>query len=130
MHNYSSEKIHSISQRMEPMQRAIKELQPAVWISGIRRSHSDTSQNRAALEAQGQVLKLYAIIDWTDEQVETYLTEHNLPRHPLEADGYASVGDWHSTTKLESGMRPQETRFGGLKRECGLHDNSRWKGSR
>jgi phosphoadenosine phosphosulfate reductase len=35
-----------------------------------------------------------------------------------------SVGDWHSTSKLEAGMTEEQTRFGGLKRECGLHESS------
>jgi phosphoadenosine phosphosulfate reductase len=34
------------------------------------------------------------------------------------------VGDWHSTSKLLDGMKEEETRFGGLKRECGLHEVS------
>jgi len=33
-----------------------------------------------------------------------------------------SVGDVHSTTRLADGMRPEDTRFGGLRRECGLHE--------
>ena len=39
-------------------------------------------------------------------------------------EGYISVGDWHSTRPLEAGMTEEETRFGGLKRECGLHELS------
>ncbi len=40
----------------------------------------------------------------------------------LWEQGYVSVGDTHSTRPLEPGMREQDTRYFGLKRECGLHD--------
>ena len=47
---------------------------------------------------------------------------YSLPYHPLWDQGYDSVGDWHSTKKLGKGMTEEDTRFGGLKRECGLHE--------
>jgi len=115
--------------KLEPMRRALDTLKPHVWISGVRRSQSDTRTMRPILERQAERLKLFPIIDWSDEQVNAYPDQHHLPRHPLEADGYLSTGDWHSTTKLGSNMKPQDTRFEGLQRECGLHDNSKWKES-
>ena len=42
--------------------------------------------------------------------------------HPLWDEGYLSVGDTHTTRKWEPGMAEEETRFFGLKRECGLHE--------
>ena len=113
--------------KLAPMRQALEAFNPRIWLSGLRRKQSDTRAERPILERQGERLKLFPIIDWSDEQVNTYINEHRLPRHPLEADGYVSTGDWHSTTKLGSGMRPQDTRFGGQRRECGLHDNSKWK---
>jgi phosphoadenosine phosphosulfate reductase len=56
--------------------------------------------------------------------VHRYLTEHGLPYHPFWEQGYASVGDWHSTSKLIAGMTEEQTRFNGLQRECGLHEDS------
>lgn len=53
-----------------------------------------------------------------------YLTEHGLPYHPLWEQGYVSLGDWHSTSPLTVGMSEEDTRFGGQKRECGLHEIS------
>jgi phosphoadenosine phosphosulfate reductase len=50
------------------------------------------------------------------------LKKHNLPYHPLLEKGYVSIGDWHSTRSLEEGMNEEDTRFFGLKRECGLHE--------
>lgn len=108
--------------KVEPMNRAFKELDAAAWLSGLRRSQSSTRSDRPVTELQNKVLKVYPIIDWSDRDIYTYLTENNLPYHPLWDQGYVSVGDWHSTRKLGEGMTEEETRFGGVKRECGLHE--------
>lgn len=108
--------------KVEPMNRAITELNAKAWLSGLRRSQSSTRQDRPFLEQQNKILKIYPILDWNDRDIYTYLTENNLPYHPLWDQGYVSVGDWHSTKKLGEGMTEEETRFGGLKRECGLHE--------
>jgi phosphoadenosine phosphosulfate reductase len=116
--------------KIEPMSRAIKELKPRAWIAGLRRAQSDSRSHRQVAELTDGMLKLHPIIDWSDKMVEDYFAAHDLPKHPLEADGYVSVGDWHSTTKLSQGMRMEETRFDGEKRECGLHIVQDWKGAR
>jgi len=108
--------------KVEPMNRAIKELGAAAWLSGLRRTQSSSRSERTAVEAQNKMTKVYPIIDWNDRNIYEYLTENNLPYHPLWDQGYVSVGDWHSTKKLGEGMTEEETRFGGLKRECGLHE--------
>ncbi|MGJ8639892.1 MAG: phosphoadenylyl-sulfate reductase [Opitutaceae bacterium] len=108
--------------KVEPMNRAITELGATGWLSGLRRTQSSSRGDRPVAEQQNKILKVYPIIDWSDRDIYTYLTENNLPYHPLWDMGYVSVGDWHSTKKLGEGMTEEETRFGGLKRECGLHE--------
>ena len=108
--------------KVEPMNRAVKELGASAWLSGLRRTQSSSRGERGVVEAQNKVTKIYPIIDRNDRDIYTYLTENNLPYHPLWDQGYVSVGDWHSTKKLGEGMSEEETRFGGLKRECGLHE--------
>ena len=108
--------------KVEPMNRAVKELGATAWLSGLRRTQSSSRGERKVVEAQNKVTKIYPIIDWNDRDIYTYLTENDLPYHPLWDQGYVSVGDWHSTKKLGVGMTEEETRFGGLKRECGLHE--------
>ena len=110
--------------KIEPMNRAVKELGADAWLSGLRRSQSSTRARRPVAEKQNRVWKVYPIIDWSDRDIYRYLTENNLPYHPLWDEGYVSVGDWHSSRKLEPDMRPEDTRFGGVKRECGLHEVS------
>lgn len=108
--------------KVEPMNRAVQELGASAWLSGLRRSQSSTRIERGVVEAQNKVTKVYPIIDWNDRDIYEYLSENSLPYHPLWDQGYVSVGDWHSTKKLGEGMTEEETRFGGLKRECGLHE--------
>ena len=100
------------------------ELGARVWISGVRRAQSTSRANRPVLEAQNRVWKLYPILEWNEKAIYDYMIAHDLPFHPLWEKGYVSVGDWHSTAPLTAGMTAEETRFGGEKRECGLHELS------
>ena len=110
--------------KVEPMNRAVQELGATAWLSGLRRHQSSSRQERTVAEQQNKIMKVYPIIDWNDRDIYNYLTENNLPYHPLWDQGYVSIGDWHSTSKLGEGMSAEETRFGGLKRECGLHESN------
>ena len=66
--------------------------------------------------------KVHPIADWTDRDVFRYLKQNDLPYHPLWEQGYVSVGDVHTTKPIHAVKTEEETRFFGLKRECGLHD--------
>ncbi len=110
--------------KVEPMNRALQELEKDIWISGLRRSQSSTRRNRELAEQQNATLKVYPILDWADAQVASYFYTHQLEHHPLEPDGYLTMGDWHSTRKPKQGEDGEATRFGGEKYECGLHEFS------
>jgi len=114
---------YALIHKIEPMNRALQELGADVWISGLRRSQSSTRSGRAIVERQSRTLKIYPIIDWDDGQVERYMREKALPRHPLAAAGYVTMGDWHSTTPGKKSAS-ESTRFNGEKYECGLHLDS------
>ncbi|MEI6859457.1 MAG: phosphoadenylyl-sulfate reductase [Shewanella sp.] len=107
--------------KVEPMQRALDELSVGTWFAGLRRSQSSTREMLPILAIHGSRYKILPILDWSNKDVHEYLTEHDLPYHPLWEQGYVSVGDTHSSKPLELGMLEEETRFNGLKRECGLH---------
>ena len=107
--------------KIEPMNRAITELKASAWLSGLRRLQSQSRKNLSAVQRQNKVTKIYPIIDWDDATIYKYMTENNLPYHPLWKKGYVSVGDWHSSSPLKANMTAEETRFNGIKRECGLH---------
>jgi len=114
-------KKYNTINKVEPMQRAMSQVGAGTWYSGLRRVQSDTRAERKILEFQHGRVKFHPIVDWTNRDVHFYLKDHDLPYHPLWDQGYVSVGDTHTTSKLEDGMREQDTRFGGQLRECGLH---------
>lgn len=107
--------------KVEPMQRALRELGVRTWIAGLRRSQSGSRAGIDFLELRDGRWKLHPLADWSDRDVWHYLQRHDLPYHPLWDKGYVSIGDVHTTRPLAEGMAPEETRFFGLRRECGLH---------
>ncbi|HBR00400.1 MAG TPA: phosphoadenosine phosphosulfate reductase, partial [Cyanobacteria bacterium UBA11691] len=74
------------------------------------------------INRQGNIYKVLPILNWNSRDVYQYLVAHDLPYHPLFDEGYMTVGDWHSSRplSLEDGHE-RDTRFQGLKQECGLH---------
>ncbi len=115
---------YGVLTKVEPMDRALRELGSDVWISGLRRSQSSTRVERPFAEQQKKTLKVYPILDWADAQVSAYMHDRGLPRHPLEEQGYVTMGDWHSTRPALDGLSAEATRFNGEKYECGLHLDS------
>lgn len=114
--------------KVEPMRRALEELNVNAWFSGIRSGQSSSRANKTVAEysfIRGNnhpVVKIHPILEWTNRDIYQYLQKHDLPYHPLWEEGYVSVGDVQTTRKLEPGMTEEETRFFGLNRECGLHE--------
>jgi phosphoadenosine phosphosulfate reductase len=109
--------------KVEPMERALRELHVGTWFAGLRRAQS---RSRAEVDivswSGGERWKVHPIADWSDRDVHRYLKAHDLPYHPLWDQGYVSIGDVHSTRPLHEVTDLEDTRFGGLKRECGLHE--------
>ncbi|PWC21595.1 phosphoadenosine phosphosulfate reductase [Brenneria roseae subsp. roseae] len=108
--------------KVEPMNRALSELNAQTWFAGLRREQSGSRGHLPVLALQRGVFKFLPIIDWDNRQVYQYLKQNGLRYHPLWDQGYLSVGDTHTTRKWKPGMSEEETRFFGLKRECGLHE--------
>ena len=108
--------------KVEPMQRALRELDVRTWMAGLRRVQSGSRAGVPFLELRDRRWKFHPIADWTDRDVGRYLARHDLPYHPLWEQGFVSIGDTHSTRRWEPGMREEDTRFSGIRRECGLHE--------
>lgn len=108
--------------KVEPMKRALNDLGASTWFAGLRHSQSDSRAKLDVVQLQGKQFKVHPIVDQNNRDLYQYMKKHNLPYHPLWEQGYVSIGDWHTTSKLEDGMSEQDTRFFGLKRECGLHE--------
>ncbi len=107
--------------KVEPMRRALDELGVRGWFAGLRRGQASTRSAAPVLELRNGRWKFHPIVDWSDRDVWRYLRQHDLPYHPLWEQGYVSIGDVHTTRPLGEGMRAEDTRFFGLKRECGIH---------
>ena len=116
---------YNLINKVEPMNRAISEHRATAWLSGLRRVQSSTRQNLEPLERQNKIIKIYPILEWSEREIYQYLQKYDLPYHPLWEQGYISIGDVHSTRKLGEGMTADDTRFNGMKRECGLHESTR-----
>ncbi|MCX8964462.1 phosphoadenosine phosphosulfate reductase [Erwinia psidii] len=108
--------------KVEPMNRAMTALNAQTWFAGLRREQSGSRENLPVLAIRRGVFKVLPIIDWDNKKIYQYLKDNGLDYHPLWDQGYLSVGDTHTTRKWEPGMAEEETRFFGLKRECGLHE--------
>lgn len=107
--------------KVEPMQRAMNELGISTWFSGLRREQSSGRADRQPVEKQNGRVKVHPIVDWSNRDVHRYLTEHDLPYHPLFHEGYLSIGDTHTTQRAGEDLDAEGSRFFGLVRECGLH---------
>ena len=110
--------------KVEPMQRALSELGTRAWITGLRRQQARSRNELGVVGLQNGIVKVAPIVDWTDRDVFQYLKKHDLPYHPLWEKGYLSIGDTHTSRPVGDGVSEEESRFFGLKRECGLHEEA------
>ncbi len=108
--------------KVEPMQRALAELGATAWLSGVR---AQQTEHRAGLDVvgrQGGRYKISPILSWSAKDVFDYMKAHHLPQHPLFEQGYATVGDWHSSRPVTAeDEHERDTRFQGRRQECGIH---------
>ena len=113
--------------KVDPMARALDELRAGTWFSGLRRNQSGSRQNIKIVQAhQHDVLKVHPLADWTNRDIHDYIKAFDLPRHPLEEQGYVSIGDHHTSQPLGLDAHEEDTRFFGLVRECGIHQPDRF----
>ena len=109
--------------KVEPLKRAKHGLD--AWISGRKAFQSVTRQNLPRFEIEDGRLKVNPLGDWTKQDLDAYFEAHDLPRHPLEAQGYLSVGCQPCTTTVKPGEDPRAGRWRGWdKTECGIHGPS------
>lgn len=107
--------------KVEPLKRAKSGLDS--WISGRKAFQSVTRNNIPRFEIADGLLKINPLGDWIKDDLEAYFEEHDLPRHPLEEQGYLSVGCAPCTSKVLPGEDPRAGRWRGWdKTECGIHE--------
>ena len=93
------------------------------WVTGLKRVDAPSRAHTPVLEIdKAGRLKINPIITWTDDDVENYIVEHDLIRHPLTTQGYPTIGCATSTAREQAGEDPRSGRWQGKeKTECGLH---------
>ncbi|BCA57349.1 phosphoadenylyl-sulfate reductase [Sphingomonas sp. HMP6] len=106
--------------KVEPLRRALAPFD--AWISGRKGFQAGTRLQMPRFEEDEGRLKLNPLADWDKTALDTYFAEHELPRHPLEAEGYASIGCAPCTSKVLPGEDPRAGRWRGWEKvECGIH---------
>ncbi|MET0371483.1 MAG: phosphoadenylyl-sulfate reductase [Sphingobium sp.] len=106
--------------KVEPLARAKNGLD--AWISGRKAFQSVTRQNLPRFEIEDGRLKINPLGDWTKDDLDAWFDANDLPRHPLEAQGYLSVGCEPCTSRVLPGEDPRAGRWRGWdKVECGIH---------
>jgi phosphoadenosine phosphosulfate reductase len=107
--------------KIEPMDRALRELAPQAWIAGLRGRQTSFRAGLKKIELQGNVYKVHPILGWTEEDVHRYMRTNDLPYHPLRKRGYRSIGDVHSTAPTRDDEDARAGRRLGVHSECGIH---------
>jgi phosphoadenosine phosphosulfate reductase len=109
--------------KVEPLGRALKGR--AAWITSVKRVDAPTRATMKTLmwDEKFELVKVNPLATWSDDDVAYYLTSHDLPEHPLWAQGYASIGCAAMTLKPQVPGDRRSGRWVGLdKDECGLHE--------
>ncbi|MDZ7282029.1 phosphoadenylyl-sulfate reductase [Sphingomonas sanguinis] len=106
--------------KVEPLARGLAPFE--AWISGRKGFQAGTRRALPRFEVEDGRLKLNPLADWDKAALDDYFAAHNLPRHPLEAEGYLSIGCAPCTSKVKPGEDPRSGRWRGFdKVECGIH---------
>lgn len=106
--------------KVEPLRRALAPFDS--WISGRKGFQAGTRIAMPRFEEDEGRLKINPLADWDKTKLEAYFSEYELPRHPLEAQGYPSIGCAPCTSKVQPGEDPRAGRWRGWdKVECGIH---------
>ncbi|NQU29822.1 MAG: phosphoadenylyl-sulfate reductase [Anaerolineae bacterium] len=107
--------------KVQPMQKAMGGLN--AWITGIRRDQTENRAKAKILEYKRDgLLRIAPFLNWTKSDIWDYITENNLPQHPLPLSEYPSVGCKPCTRAILSGENDRAGRWSGKgKTECGLH---------
>ena len=106
--------------KIEPMIPILTEYD--VWISGVRADQSDVRASMSIVEdTQYNCRKFHPLLGWSHGMIYKYRKKHELPEHPLDQDGYRSIGCEPCTRRYDPADPRSERWFGLNKTECGLH---------
>lgn len=107
--------------KVEPLRRALAPFD--AWISGRKGFQGRTRIALPRFEIDEGRLKINPLADWTKSELDAYFIAHDLPPHPLEAQGFPSIGCVPCTSAVAPGEDARAGRWRGWdKTECGIHD--------
>jgi phosphoadenosine phosphosulfate reductase len=108
--------------KVAPLRRAVQGNR--AWLTALKRVDGPTRADAPTVswdDAFGLV-KINPVVTWTNDDIASYLADHDLPSHPLISQGYLSIGCAPTTRPVAAGEDPRAGRWAGLdKSECGLH---------
>ncbi|MBT9315692.1 phosphoadenosine phosphosulfate reductase [Leptothoe spongobia] len=115
-------RFHELT-KVQPMERALNELNIQAWITGRRRDQSTNRQHMPILErATDGRIKINPLANWTHKDIWRYTFTHGVFYNPLHDQGYTSIGDQPLTTQVQVGEDERAGRWrGSVKTECGIH---------
>ena len=110
--------------KVSPLKKAINEYD--AWITGRKRYQNEDREDMPIFEVgRGQKIKVNPLANWNEGDIQTYMEAYNLPRHPLESQGYPSIGCEVCTSRVAPGEDSRAGRWrGSEKTECGIHITS------
>ncbi len=117
------DKYHEL-RKIKPLENGLEKYDISCWASGVRSSQTKNRNKMKFIDLIRQRLSLRPLLNWTNKDIFYYMEENNLPAHPLFIKGYSSVGDWHSSKPDGIETKGRDTRFGGIKQECGIHTDN------
>ncbi|MES2442263.1 MAG: phosphoadenylyl-sulfate reductase [Pseudomonadota bacterium] len=106
--------------KVAPLEKALAGFDAT--ITGRKAFQASTRGNLPRFEIDGERLKVNPFASWTKADLDAWFAAHGLPRHPLEAQGYLSIGCAPCTSMVKPGEDPRAGRWRGWeKTECGIH---------
>lgn len=120
----SNDQLYDWVAKVEPAQRAYRELQVDAVLTGRRRSQGGKRGDLDVIEVdEAGLIKVNPLANWTFKQVQEYVKANDVPYNELLDRGYKSVGDWHSTQPIKDSEDERAGRWKGQqKTECGIHN--------
>ena len=120
LHQFSTDACCNL-RKVVPLERALKGFDG--WITGRKRFQGDTRATIDFFENEADLrIKVNPLAHWGREDIEDYIVNNRLPRHPMVAKGYPSIGCAPCTSAVKPGEDPRAGRWrGSAKQECGIH---------
>lgn len=120
----TNDELYDWVAKVEPAQRAYRELQVSAVLTGRRRSQGGKRGDIDVIEMdEAGLIKVNPLANWTFKQVQEYIKVNDVPYNQLLDQGYKSIGDWHSTQPIKEGEDERAGRWKGQqKTECGIHN--------